>query len=166
MMASKLDKAPKIEKLLKERKIGSISLPKPIQCSKDKMLGDAIRIMQEEKSGYVVVTDQDRVLGIFTEKDFTLNILEKEALLEDSVVKYINASIPVLTLDDSVDQAIDLMYDYEYRHLILVNNLEERKLAGVLSARSIIRFLAEHYPAEVLNLPPRSGQISATREGG
>ena len=156
--------AKKIEELLKEAKIGSLKLPVPVVCSKDITLEEAIEIMQRGQIGYVVVVENKKVLGIFTEKDVTLNILERGVDLKDPVSKHMNSSIQMLTPKDSIGQAIDLMHTYEYRHIVLVN--DERELVSVLSVRAIIRFLAEHYPAEVLNLPPRHGQIMIARDGG
>lgn len=156
--------AKKIEELLREGKIGSLKRPKAFSVPKDTLAEEAVRIMQENRNGYVVVVDENnKALGIFTEKDVTLHILLKEADLKVPVTRYLKG-LRALTLNDSVGTAVDLMHTYQYRHIPLVD--DKGILMGILSARAIIRFLAENFPAEVLNLPPRSGQISLTREGG
>jgi CBS domain-containing protein len=55
------------------------------------------------------------------------------------------------------------MAERGFYHIPLVLN---KQLTGILSVRTLIRFLAEFYPAEVYNLPPNPHQIMATPEGG
>ena len=154
----------KIEDLLKEATIGGLERPAAVECGKDTTVAEAIRLMQNRASGYVVISDKNKVIGIFTEKDVTLSIVNIEKKLDVPIINFIKKPLITLTLGDSVGRAVHLMHTYEYRHIALVD--EKGELAGVLSARGIIRFLAENFPAEVLNLPPRTDQISVTREGG
>lgn len=157
--------AKKIEDLLREAKVGSLKRPATIEVSRDLLVEEAIKIMQRERSGYVVATDENKkVVGIFTEKDLALYVFLKEPDFKVPILNYIKFPLRALTLNDSVGQAIDLMHTYEYRHVAIID--DNGGLVGVLSARSIIRFLAEHFPTEVLNLPPRSTQGMITREGG
>jgi hypothetical protein len=57
------------------------------------------------------------------------------------------------------------MAEYDCYHIPLVN--EKQELVNVLSVRTLVRFLAEFYPAEVFNIPPNPHQIASQRaEGG
>lgn len=69
-----------------------------------------------------------------------------------------------LFVEESLDAAIQLMTRGGYRHLPLVDG--DGHLVGVLSARDIIFFLAEFFPTEVMNLPPRFHQEISSRDGG
>ena len=155
----------KIEDLLKEVTIRNLKRPSAIECGPETTVEQAVKLMQEYKSGYVVITDNKKCIGIFTEKDLTLYCFFKEPdWTKVLATKFVRFPLRALTLNDSVGAAVDLMHTYEYRHVALID--EKGELQGIISARSIIRFLAENFPAEVLNLPPRSGQITHTREGG
>jgi CBS domain-containing protein len=69
-----------------------------------------------------------------------------------------------LRLDDTVGRAIDRMVELSFAHIPLVD--ERQRLVGSLSVRTLIRFLAEFYPAEIYNLPPDIHQVHDTAEGG
>ena len=155
----------KIEDLLKEVTIRNLKRPNAIECGPETTVDQAVKMMQEHKSGYVVITDNKKVIGIFTEKDLALYCFFKEPdWTKVPATKFVRFPLRALTLNDSVGAAVDLMHTYEYRHVALID--EKGELQGIISARAIIRFLAENFPAEVLNLPPRSNQITHTREGG
>ncbi|MBI4431065.1 MAG: CBS domain-containing protein [Candidatus Omnitrophica bacterium] len=157
--------AKKIEELLREVLIKNLKRANAIECGPETTVEQAVKIMQEHKSGYVVITDKNKVIGIFTEKDLSLYCYFKEPDWSKVLAtKFVKFPLRSLSLNDSVGAAIDLMHTYEYRHVALID--DKGGLQGIISARAIIRFLAENFPAEVLNLPPRADQISHTREGG
>jgi len=154
----------KIEAILKERTIGEIVNPKCVQASPDLPVSEALKLMQEHKSGYIVVQENKKVLGVFTESDFIQKILENKVSLSQPISEFMNAKVAVLTMKDSVGSAIDTMSREKVYYIPLID--EKNELVNVISVRTLIRFLAEFYPAEVYNLPPRPDQVSATPEGG
>lgn len=154
----------KIEDLLKEEKIKNLKLSPPVEASKEVTLEAIIHLMQTTRNGYVVVTERKKPIGVFSEKDLTLRILEKGVNLKEPLSKHMRTPVRSLTPEDSVGTAIEMMHDHESRHIPLVN--KKKELVGVLSVRAIIGFLSEHFPAETLNLPPKPDQISDSREGG
>ena len=116
-------------------------------------------------------------VGIFTERDYLDKIVrigrEKSAggkhqpgkRPEDlPVSKFMTRDPKTISQEESLDTALQLMTRGGYRHLPLVDN--EGNLVGVLSARNIISFLAEIFPVEIINLPPRHDQKIGSREGG
>jgi CBS domain-containing protein len=70
----------------------------------------------------------------------------------------------VLTADDYLSDAVLLMESGDYRHVPIVDG--EGRVEGMISIHNIIDLLAEIFPEEVLNLPPRTNQYMTTREGG
>jgi CBS domain-containing protein len=163
MNEPKADSKP-VEVALKERKIYQIVNPRLIQAPPDISVRHAIMLMQANKSGYVVISKNKKVLGIFTEKDVVLKVLEKEVDWSKPVSEFMTTGLNILSLKDSVGQAIDLMGESRFYYIPLVN--EEKELVNVLSVRTLIRFLAEFYPTEVFNLPPKINQVMETPEGG
>jgi hypothetical protein len=51
-----------------------------------------------------------------------------------------------------------------YRSVPLVD--ERDRWLGLLSSRNVLRYIAEHFPEAVLNLPPRLNQHLRRAEGG
>ncbi|MBN1687589.1 MAG: CBS domain-containing protein [Candidatus Omnitrophica bacterium] len=153
-----------VSQLLKEKKIFHIINPRLVQTSPETSLKQAVCLMQENRSGYVVIVKNQKPVGIFTEVDVVRKILGKKADWKRPVSDWMTPDPVVLSPEDSVGKAIDLMAERRFYHIPLVDR--KGNLTGMLSVRSLIRFLAEFYPTEVYNLPPCPHQVHETREGG
>ena len=153
-----------VDKLLKEKKIAEVINPRLIQAPPSISVKDAVKLMQENQSAYIVVADGKRVVGMFTESDVVRNILGKDVDWGRPIRDFMTPEPVVLRPDDTVGKAIDAMAENNFYHIPLVS--EQQKLTGVLSVRTLIRFLAEFYPGEVYNLPPNPHQVAQTAEGG
>lgn len=154
----------RIEDILKERTIAEIVNPKCVQAAPETTVSEALKLMQASKSGYIVVAKNKKVAGLFTETDFIRKVLECKVSWSRPIGSLINVKPVVLTMQDSIGSAIDLMGRENVYYIPLVN--DKKELVNVISVRTLIRFLAAFYPAEVYNLPPRPGQVSLSAEGG
>ncbi len=153
-----------VEVLLKEKKIYQIINPRLIQSPSDITVKRAVEYMQENKSGYIVIADKKKVVGIFTETDVIRKVLDQNIDWNRPVSEFMTKEPVCLSPKDPVGKAIDLMGEHRFYHIPLID--EKNELTGVLSVRSLIRFLAEFYPVEVYNLPPDPDQVMTTQEGG
>jgi len=154
----------KIEELLKEKTIEQIVNEKVVEASSSVSVEEAIQAMKEKRSGYVVLTENEKVVGIFTEVDLVQKLLARGLDPKKPVRDFMTPDPEVLTPKSSCGEAIDLMAEHSIYHLPLVD--ESKKLVGMLSVRTLIRFLSEYYPTEIFNLPPDPNQVSLTPEGG
>jgi CBS domain-containing protein len=68
-----------------------------------------------------------------------------------------------LTLEAELGEALELMTRGGYQGLPLVDN--SGRVAGHLDGRDILEYIAEAFPQEVLNLPPRPHQLMEQPEG-
>ena len=159
-----MPKPSSVEVLLKEKKIYQIINPKCVTTHPDVSVKQAISIMQEHKSGYIVVAENNQCVGVFTETDVARKILGKDVNWSAPIRDFMTPKPHVLSPNDPVGKAIDLMGDNRFYHVPLVDS--SGNLTGVLSVRTLIRFLAEFYPNEVFNLPPDPNQVMTQPEGG
>lgn len=153
-----------VEVLLKEKKIYEIVNRRLVQAGPDLPLQQAIELMQKHRSGYIVIAKDKKVVGIFTEIDVVQKIVENNIDWNRPVSDFMTKEPPILCMQDSVGQAIDVMGAKRLYHIPLVD--EGQELVNVISVRTLIRFLAEFYPTEIYNLPPTPFQIMETQEGG
>jgi CBS domain-containing protein len=134
-----------------------------------------VAILRGDSGGCVVVVELEgtrpRPVGIFTERDYLDKIAALDpAAWEESqlspVENFMTVTPRTIPQSESLETAIQLMTQGGYRHLPLVDRAGY--LVGVISARDIIRHLAEFFPLEVMNLPPRLHQDERiqSREGG
>ncbi|RIK10279.1 MAG: CBS domain-containing protein [Acidobacteria bacterium] len=126
----------------------------------------AVREMTENDLGAVAVEDDvGRVVGIFTERDVLLRGLsEGEEWLASPLSKLMTPDPVTVTASDSVAEAIHRMKEGHFRHLPVID--EQGRAVAMLSIRRVIADLAEHFPAEVQNLPPDPKRESRNLYGG
>jgi len=153
-----------VKQLLKEKAIFQVIDKRLVQGEWGMSVDEAIKTMQEHGSGYVVLVKDKKPIGIFTENDVLYKVLERNINGGSPVSEFMTKDPCVLSPDDSVGDAIDLMGKHRFYHIPLVDR--EDALVGILSVRSLIRFLAAFYPTEIYNLPPDLDQIIETVEGG
>jgi len=153
-----------VDSLLKEKKIYQIVNPRLLQAPPTMTVKAAIGYMQKERAGYIVIAENGKPVGIFTETDVVRKILEQDVDWNRPVRDFMTPSPMVLTPQETVGEAIDAMGTHRFYHIPLVD--EKGNLVNVISVRTLIRFLAEFYPAEILNLPPVPNQVMETQEGG
>jgi CBS domain-containing protein len=84
--------------------------------------------------------------------------------LEARVETYMTADPHTLRLDQTVRDALELMQSGRFRNVPVVD--DDRRLVGVVRQVDILKFLAESFPEELLNLPPRPHQRMEQAEGG
>ena len=51
-----------------------------------------------------------------------------------------------------------------YRHVPIVDR--ENKPIGIVSVKDVVNFIVEHYPQEILNLPPEPEAAFRSQHGG
>ena len=154
-----------IEEILKETKIYQILRPKLVTALPNITLQQALDLMHREKAGYIVVADEHlKIVGMFSERDVLMKVLRKGVSLDEPIEQYMLKNPKTLTKTATIGQALDFMKENNVRHIPLTDDLGQ--MNGVLSIRTIVNFLAELFPTEIFNLPPKSDQIHETAEGG
>jgi CBS domain-containing protein len=98
---------------------------------------DAVRTMHQEHIGAIAVVDDERLTGIFSERDLMNRVVLKGRNPDYTRVGDVMTS-PVITIPRSLtaDDALKLMDDRQIRHLPVVN--ADGKLLGMLSVRSLL----------------------------
>jgi CBS domain-containing protein len=126
----------------------------PVICMETGTPLDAVvRQMKKEHASCIVVCNQSRCVGIFTERDYLNKVLSVTADKSRPVDDFMTANPKTLSANDTVGSAIRLMNEFGFRNIPLVDG--EGRCTGLLQIRNIIQLLAELYPEEVLNVQPR-----------
>lgn len=152
------------DEILADKKIYQIVNPRLVQAPPTISVKVAIDIMQSQRAGYIVIADRGKPVGIFTETDVVRKLLGKTVDWDRPVKEFMTLNPVCLRIRDTVGEAIDVMGKNRFYHIPLLD--DKGYLVNVISVRTLIRFLAEFYPAEVLNLPPVPNQIMESAEGG
>lgn len=143
-----------------------LSRRQPVTVPPGTSLADCIATIQRTGTGdSVFVCDSSgRLLGVLTERDIFGQLVGGGVDLSQPVERLMTTQPRTLDLDDTVRDAIVLMQTGRYRNVPIVD--ADGRLNGVLRQSDIIKYLAESFPEELLNLPPRPHQRMKAAEGG
>jgi signal-transduction protein with cAMP-binding, CBS, and nucleotidyltransferase domain len=142
-----------------QRRAGHVAVPP------ETTIGQAARIMKEHRVGCVLVEDGRKLIGIFTERDILTKVVgtgyDPAHVRVDSVM---TRDPETLTPADPIAFAMQRMSVGGFRHLPLVDS--NGQPVGILSVKDIVDYLVEHFPGEILNIPPEPGRQPRIPEGG
>src|SRR5215469_17114115 len=86
--------------------------------SPDATVFDAIQLMADKNIGALLVTEEDRLVGILTERDYTRKIALKGKSSKQTPVKEIlSGEVIHVTPDHTIEECLRLMTDHRVRHL-------------------------------------------------
>ena len=152
-----------VEEIFQTDPISALGLPPPISIGRDASVGAALAAVQKHGMGYVLVVDGGRPVGVMSEREVLMRVVARHVKYDESVDKYLAHAPQCLTLKDHIAQAVRMMNEGGERNIPIV---DERGMAvAVLRTLDIIHFLAEVFPAQVMNLPPRPHQMIPEPEG-
>lgn len=104
--------------------------------SKEKSVLEAAGEMAARKIGSLVVTDGDKVVGIFTERDSLIRVVSKNRDPARTAVSDVMSSpIAVCRPDTSIEECKAVMTEKRLRHLPVV---EGGKLVGIVTSGDIL----------------------------
>ena len=129
---------------------------------------DAVRAMQREHRGCVLITDdgtlRSKLTGIFTERDVLFRIVDRGRNPATLPLGQVMTADPeVLPLRSTLAYALNKMSLGGFRHVPVVD--DEHRPRFVVAVRDVVEFLVAAFPSEVLNLPPESSPSPRSREG-
>lgn len=103
----------------------------------DKSLGEVARLLSAKRIGAVLVMEGEHLLGILSERDIvkTVGISGAEGL-DRRVREIMTARIVTCSLNDSVDELMDMMTEGRFRHLPVVEN---DRLVGIISIGDVVK---------------------------
>jgi CBS domain-containing protein len=150
---------------LAEERLRVLSRRQPVTVLPGTSLAECVRAIQRTGTGdSVFVCDADgRLLGVLTERDIFGRIVGGPVDLNQPVERLMTTEPRTLDLDDTIRDAIVLMQTGRYRNVPMVDS--DGQLMGVVRQSDIIKYLAESFPEELLNLPPRPHQRMKEPEG-
>ena len=154
----------KIERSLREVEVLALELQPPLVLEGATPVADVIRAMRDTGLGYALVTEDNRLAGIFTERDVFLSVLGNDEVLTRPVAGYMTPDPVCVGAEDPVRQVVLLMHQGGYRQIPIVDAAGQ--VAGCVRHKDIAEYLVNHFAAHVLNLPPDPEQIAQTPEGG
>jgi CBS domain-containing protein len=155
--------ATNLTKILQETAIERLLSTPPVLVDVKETVEDTIQKMRKASIGCVLVLEDRKLAGIFTERDFINRIIKENMDYGTLMGDIMNAPVKTLSPKESVAETIRLMVEKGYRHIPLVT--QSGRIKGLIRPRDIIQYFSEHFPHEIYNQPPNLDQIAVTPEG-
>jgi len=117
-----------------------------IVAARDTSVSRAAKLMAKKNVGAIMVVDDKRLVGIFTERDAVFRVIaegrDPRATRLDEVMTPQPATV---TPDETFGKALLLMYEGGFRHVPVVKNGEP---VGIVSSRSALDPDMEEFVSE------------------
>ncbi len=144
--------------------IKNLRVRKPYTLQVGRSAQDALAIMQQQKTSCVLITDQEKLKGIVTERDIVRKGLVAGKSLSGIPVAEIMTKDPQsFQPDDSIAFVLNAMHIGGYRHVPVID--EQYRPIATISVRDLVSFLVDNFTDEVINLPPKPIRTTQEREG-
>ena len=116
-------------------------MSKPVRSVKKSLLvEEAIKIMDEHNIGVLPVVDNNKPIGVITERDILRRVVARNINTHEKIVEEIMTKNPItIEHDASILEATRLMSENNFRRLLVVKN---GKLVGVVTAKDVIEVLS------------------------
>ena len=98
---------------------------------------EALGVMAEHDIGAVLVLDDDKLVGVFTERDYARKVvLAGRSSKESQVREIMTSQVICVTPDRSVDECMALMTNKRLRHLPV---LDHKHVVGIVSIGDLVK---------------------------
>lgn len=102
----------------------------------EKTVFEALKLMAEKNIGSVLVMQQEKYLGILSERNYARQVVLLDKSSKKVLVKEImRTDLPTLSSSDSLQKCMELMSDLNVRYLPV---LENEKLTGLISIKDVL----------------------------
>lgn len=107
----------------------------------DEMVLSALKLMAEREIGAVLVTEGDRLVGIFTERHYARDVFLKGRASPDTRVgEVMEREVITVSPDETVDRCMALMTEHRIRHLPVMAG---GRLVGLISIGDLMKRIIE-----------------------
>ncbi|MGN6210881.1 CBS domain-containing protein [Parafilimonas sp.] len=98
---------------------------------------DALKLMADKNIGSVAISQNDRFIGLMTERDYSRKVILKgRSSSETTVGEIMDTGYPSVVKNDTVEHCMELMSAKNIRYLPVIEN---GQLAGIISINDVVK---------------------------
>ena len=103
---------------------------------------EGLQLMNSVNLSYLVVKDEDTFRGIFSERDYSRNVILKGLHSDTASIKDVmSTSLPIVAMQDTAEICMQLLNTHKTRYLLVFDNKEFK---GVITINDILREAIEN----------------------
>jgi CBS domain-containing protein len=108
---------------------------------------DAIQLLAQKNIGALPVVEGDKLIGIFSERDYTRKVaLEGKTSHNTKVGEILTTTIATISPHDTVEEAMRLMSEKHIRHLPVMEN---GRMVGLVSIGDMVNWIISAQTATI-----------------
>jgi len=153
-----------LESELREEQVAHLDLSGFSSVASGTSVRDALTQLRADRHNVCLITDGTHLKGIFTDRDVLRKVVGSPETLDAAIDTVMTENPITISPNASAADALKLMDDKHFRNLPTVD--DDGAILGDMTHQSIVAFLADRYPVEVLNLPPQPDRFPRKAEGG
>jgi CBS domain-containing protein len=105
--------------------------------TRDTLVYDAIKLMAEKGVGALLVLQEERLVGIVSERDYARKVILREKSSKDTPVREIMTErVFYVRPEQSIEECMAIMTDRHIRHLPV---LDGEQLVGIISIGDVVK---------------------------
>jgi CBS domain-containing protein len=144
--------------------IRELEPPAAVLVPESAPIASVIQTMLDRGLGAVLVQRENRVVGIFTERDVLRRVVSLAVNRDRPVAEVMTPDPESLGPDDGIAFALNRMVVGGFRHIFIKD--DKGAPPTLLSQRDVVAFIVARMPKRVLNLPPEPHLEARGPEGG
>ena len=138
-----------LQENLQAEQVCSLPLRDPVTVSPNTSIADVVEAMKTQRLGCAIVVDADRrPIGMFTESQLVRMQAEEQSNYDVPVSQIMSQDWPSLKQKAPIVDVLKSMRKHNVRFIIVVD--EEGGLAGLTGQRSMLEYIADHFPGQVM----------------
>ena len=98
-------------------------------------ISEVARIMKEKDIGFIPISNDNKIIGVITDRDIVVNAISNKCNLDIRVKEYATKNVISVNIDDNVSKILNVMRKNKVKR-VLVN--DEHKLVGIVSFSDIL----------------------------
>lgn len=145
------------------RPLTTLELATPTFAAPTDTLADVIAAMRDRSDSCALIADDGQLRGIVTERDVLSRFVDSSVDWQQPVQAVMTREPGRVECTEPIGAAIRLMRERDFRTVPIT---QDGAVKGLVRLSDLIRHIAELFPEEILNLPPRADQQMKSPEGG
>lgn len=106
-----------------------------VKVSSTTTIAEAAKIMDKKNIGCVLVTDDDKTVGIMSERDILRKVVAAGKNCEETIIKDImTSSLITIDSESTLDKANEIMAKHKIRRLVVTEN---KNIVGIITIRDV-----------------------------
>lgn len=111
---------------------------------------EALELMSEKDIGCIVVMKDEKVVGMFSERDYARKvILQGKSSVNTSVGELMVTQVYYVSPDDTIEECMGIMTEKHIRHLPV---LKDGELVGLVSIGDVVNYIIKQQKFKIREL--------------